>query len=307
MTRNRREHFFGALYHTILRGNNHQDIFNKIDDQLYFLDLLGKAVNKFNCKIHLFCLIRNHVHLVIQVKYVPQWKIIQSISSAYAKYMNNQYKQSGHLFERYQSKLIPYEKYLLELCYYIHRIPLNLKIIANLDDYLWSSHMGYLGIKKFDWLTTNTIMSDLQKKFGNKDNVYHHFIISDQYFDKTPFCDFDEEGYLIIKKNLDYKASTKDSIHLNSLSIVDIAKTISSFMKIDSKTVLSKCQDHNVVLARSMIAYFAHYYANHHFNEISSYLNRNPKSLSRTMHRTIILQKTKPIIYELENIFREFS
>ena len=107
MPRRTRTHYFEAMYHVMLRGNYRQIIFNDDNDRLYFYSLLKQVTEKFNCKIHLFCLMTNHIHLVIEINHVPLWKIIQSFASSYARYINKKNKQSGHLFQgRYKAKLI---------------------------------------------------------------------------------------------------------------------------------------------------------------------------------------------------------
>src|ERR1700735_24958 len=86
MPRKKRTHYFEAMYHVMLRGNYRQIIFNDDNDRLYFYSLLKKVTEKFNCKIHLFCLMTNHIHLVIEINHVPLWKIVQSFASSYARY-----------------------------------------------------------------------------------------------------------------------------------------------------------------------------------------------------------------------------
>lgn len=86
MPRKKRSHYYEAFYHVMMRGNYRQDIFSADEDYLYFYGLMEKSVHQFNCKIHLFCLMTNHVHLLIEVENIPLWKIMQTVAGAFSKY-----------------------------------------------------------------------------------------------------------------------------------------------------------------------------------------------------------------------------
>ncbi len=108
MPKKNRTYYYEAMYHVMLRGNYRQSIFNDNEDRLYFYSLLENTIEKFNFKVHVFCLMTNHIHFVIEIKF----------ASSYAGYSNRKYNRSGHLFQgRYKAKLIQDEKYLLTLCY----------------------------------------------------------------------------------------------------------------------------------------------------------------------------------------------
>ncbi|HYF97629.1 MAG TPA: transposase [Coxiellaceae bacterium] len=160
MPRALRIHYENACYHVILRGNNYEDIFLSDNDQLLFCALLEKAIQKFNFKIHLFCLMTNHVHLLIQVSETPLSKIMQNISMRYTYWLNKKLARVGHVFQgRYKAILVEKDEYLLELCRYIHFNPVKAAITTRAEDYHWSSHNDYLGKRHFPWLTTIWILN----------------------------------------------------------------------------------------------------------------------------------------------------
>jgi len=90
MARKPRIHFPGAFYHVILRGNGGQDIFSIDDDRIRFLLLLQEGLERYKHRIHGFCLMSNHVHLLIQVGDVSLSKIMQNVSFRYTRYYNAQ-------------------------------------------------------------------------------------------------------------------------------------------------------------------------------------------------------------------------
>lgn len=261
MPRKNRIHYSEALYHVMLRGNYRQHIFVDRKYYLYFYQLLEKATKQFNCKVHLFCLMTNHVHLVIEIKHIPLAKIIQFITSCYARFNHKHTNRVGHLFQgRYKAKLIQNEEYLHELCYYIHNNPLKAQLVSNLDGYPWSSHLAYSGKETIAWLTTNYLEQLIQKNIGSKVNAYISFM--DRKKERqtgAEYCKFDEEGLLIIKDSIIKKINERKTLSLNHLTIDKIAKFICDVMEVDFEEIVSPSLNKKIILSRSIITYFSHY------------------------------------------------
>jgi REP element-mobilizing transposase RayT len=88
-------------------------------------------VEKFGCRIHAFCLMNNHIHLVLQVADIPLSRIMQNVSLRFTKWINYSRSRTGHLFQgRYKSLLIDAETYLLELVRYVHLNPVRAGIVS---------------------------------------------------------------------------------------------------------------------------------------------------------------------------------
>lgn len=99
MPRKLRIHHKNFFYHVMLRGNFRQSLFFDNDDRIAFLEILEIATHKYLCKIHLFCLMTNHVHLVIEVDHIPLSKIMQHIASVFARKINKKYRRVGRFFQ----------------------------------------------------------------------------------------------------------------------------------------------------------------------------------------------------------------
>lgn len=300
MPRKLRIHYDQAIYHVMLRGNYRQNIFSDEEDYSFFNSLLARSVNQFNCKIHLFCLMTNHVHIVIEVHHIPLWKIILSISSCYARYYHKKTNRCGHLFQgRYQAKLVENEKYLLELCYYIHLNPIKANIVKDLDSYPWSSHLSYTGNKSLYWLSTSFVLGLVEKYYDSdsSNEIYSSFIknktLDDREQDRSRFCKFDEDGQLIVKDSINEKIAVTKPIPLNHLSINQIAEIVCQFLKIDINELSSVNQSQEVVLCRSMITYFAHYQGNYDLKKIAHLFMRHSDTISRTLNRHLTSPKIK--------------
>lgn len=288
MARLPRNHIPGMMYHIMIRGNNREKIFFDTADYYHFCNRLKESTKKFDCKIHLYCLMTNHIHIVIEVLHIPIGKIIQTINSPYANAINKKNNRVGHLFQgRYKSKMILDENYLRELCFYIHNNPVKAKITSDMNNYQWSSHHVYTQKENMPWVTTSHILK-LLGETNNTNNRYQEFIKSKMGQSiETSFCDFDSHGQLTVKSNLITEEKTIHTPVITHLSIMEIANTICNCMNISLSKATSSSRQFEHVLTRSMICYFAHYHARYPIKKISLLLGRKPAAVSKTMHRIL--------------------
>lgn len=178
MARKPRIHNQGGVYHVMLRGNGGQDIFRGNDDYSYFCLLLNEMVFRYGCRIHGFCLMTNHVHLIIQVGETPLSKIIQNLSFRYTRWINKKEKRFGHLFQgRYKAILVEADQYLTVLVRYVHLNPVRSGLVRYPDEYPWSGHRAYLGKDTIPWLTTDFVLSYFGKQLGNSRKKYAEFVL----------------------------------------------------------------------------------------------------------------------------------
>lgn len=132
------------VYHTMIRGNDKQDIFLDEQDYYKFLKEVKNTKIKYKYQLYAYCLMPNHAHLVIHDKEEKLSKIVQSLTISYSEYFNKKYERIGHLFQnRFLSKNVENREYLLELCRYIHQNPVKAKIEL-IEKYQWSSYREYI-------------------------------------------------------------------------------------------------------------------------------------------------------------------
>ncbi len=177
MARKPRIHFPGAFYHVILRGNAGEPIFFGDSDRYRLYLILQYVVEKFHCRIHAFCLMRNHVHLLVQVEEVPLSRIMQNVSQRFTTWINYTQSRTGHLFQgRYKAILLDSDAYLLELVRYIHLNPVRVGAVPNPEDFPWSGHRAYLGVETIPWLTTEFALAMLSPKIAPARQAYASFV-----------------------------------------------------------------------------------------------------------------------------------
>ena len=137
-----------GVYHIILRGIDKQDIFYDDQDRNVFKKIIKITSDIYKYKVYCYCLMNNHIHLVIRIKDNFLSKGIQSIEIRYLRYFNKKYERTGGLFEdRFKSKTVENKEYFLNLCRYVHRNP-EKALIEKVENYKWSSYIEYIGTEE---------------------------------------------------------------------------------------------------------------------------------------------------------------
>ena len=143
-----REFSNSKIYHIIIKGIDESTIFYDDEDRNVFLNKLKVTKKKFKYKILAYCLMNNHVHLVISIENENLSKGIQSLIIRYASYFNRKYDRKGPFVQnRFNSKKVESQRYFLEVCRYVHRTPEKAGI-EKTDKYRWSSYHEYIGKEK---------------------------------------------------------------------------------------------------------------------------------------------------------------
>ena len=139
----------------MMRGINHQNIFEDETDYYRFLTTLDAMAQSYepdgtpsgrNYTLYAYCLMSNHVHLLIREREDNLAMAIKRIASSYVYYYNHKYLRDGHLFkERFRSEPVNDMAYFTILLRYIHQNPVKAGIVERVKDYEYSSWGEYDG------------------------------------------------------------------------------------------------------------------------------------------------------------------
>ena len=146
MPRRSRLVFAGVPYHVTQRGSHRQDVFFRDSDRTTYLDWLGEYCRRYAVKVLAYCLMSNHVHLVV----VPSTadglaKVFRPLHSRYAARVNKLKNWTGHLWQaRYFSAALD-EAYLHAATRYVERNPVRAGMVARAEDHRWSSAAAHCG------------------------------------------------------------------------------------------------------------------------------------------------------------------
>ncbi len=135
----------GLLYHVIVRGNQRRKTFLSHADYQAYLERLGRYRRKFAHTLHAYCLMPNHVHLLVESSTEPLAKFMQGLQQSYSQYYNLRHRKTGHVFQgRYKAIVCEKDEYLLELIRYIHLNAVRAGIVKEAEQYEYSGHRAYL-------------------------------------------------------------------------------------------------------------------------------------------------------------------
>ncbi|MCR3956768.1 MAG: transposase [Gudongella sp.] len=202
-----------GIYHIMLRGINRQTIFEDSEDAQKFLYTLGDIKKISGYELYAYCLMTNHIHLLVKEGHEDFGKSMKRIGAKYVYWYNLKYERTGHLFQdRFKSEAIENEEYLLSAMRYIHHNPVTAGMVNDPSNYPWSSYSAYLNPNKLvdtDFVLNNFSPDNKKavlafEKF-HRDYPSHTFL--DMEGDKKRLRD-DEASNIII--NLCGVRSTKD-------------------------------------------------------------------------------------------------
>lgn len=145
MPREARKKGSSGIYHIMLRGINRQTIFEDDEDKTRFLETIKKYKDQMKFQLYSYCLMNNHIHLLIKEKEEPISASIKRISSSYVYWYNMKYDRCGHLFqERFKSENVDHTAYFLTVLRYIHQNPLKAGLAKNVFESNWTSINEYI-------------------------------------------------------------------------------------------------------------------------------------------------------------------
>lgn len=141
--------------HIVQRGNNRQPCFFAKADYLFYLNRLAAFVARFQCELHAYVLMTNHVHLLLTPRIGTGISLLMKfLDQSYAQYVNYTYKRSGTLWEgRFRSSVVQSQHYLLACYRYIEMNPVRASIVKHPGDYRWSSYAANTGDRSAIQLT----------------------------------------------------------------------------------------------------------------------------------------------------------
>jgi len=169
MARPIRVEFEGAVYHITARGNERRRTFWDDEDRKLFLATLEQTVQQYGLRVHGYCLMPNHYHLLVETPRGNLSRAVGWLQTTYTIRFNRRHRRCGHLFQgRFKAHLVEADSYAMALIRYVHLNPVRPRNKSAavpkehreaLENYSWSSHRCFLGLTQppgwlsVDWLS----------------------------------------------------------------------------------------------------------------------------------------------------------
>ncbi len=140
MTRPARQPSESGIHHVMLRGINRELIFRDDEDRERFLHCLAVTKRLSGCRLLAYCLMSNHVHLVLRTGQEDVGQVVKRLSVRYVGWHNRKYGRVGHLFQdRFKSRPVDDDEYLQTLLRYVWANPVEAGVVEQAQDYRWGS------------------------------------------------------------------------------------------------------------------------------------------------------------------------
>jgi putative transposase len=174
MPRRARLSVAGIPWHIIQRGNNRSPCFYADEDYSLYLHYLGELSKKFDCAVHAYVLMTNHVHLLL----TPEREdgaalLMKHLGQRYVQYINRTYQRSGTLWEgRFRSCLTQTETYVLACYRYIELNPVRANMVRHPREYRWSSYRANAEGKPNTLITPHDMYQRLARSATGRQEAY---------------------------------------------------------------------------------------------------------------------------------------
>ncbi len=191
MARTQRLYSESGCYHIMLRGNERKKIFLDDGDRHHFIDILLKKKNETQLLIYAYCLMDNHIHLVVRDAQNEISNIMKGIATSFAMYFNAKYDRVGHVFQnRFKSEPVEDDRYLMSVIRYVHNNPVKAMVVIKPDQYNWSSYRSYINPEETTLVEPRYVLDMIG---GDLEIAIQEFKRFSNIEDDTEYIDEDDE------------------------------------------------------------------------------------------------------------------
>ena len=232
MPRQRRIESETGVYHIMVRGINKQRIFDHHADYQKYLQFLSDCKEQVTFDLYAYCLMPNHVHLLLRTDFSNLERIMKCIGSRYASWYNWKYERVGHLFQdRYLSETVENEGYFLTAIRYIHRNPVKAMMVRKPEEYPYSSYPGYF--------TSQPLISC---------NVVRNYMAPDRF---KSFHEEENEDECMDLDNIKKKLSDEEASELlKQIANISKLEDLQTYPSKKRKSIIKKALSQRISLAQ---------------------------------------------------------
>jgi putative transposase len=283
MPRAPRVHVPGGFYHVTLRGNHRQPIFFTPDDRRLLDEIIIDALHRLAARLHAYCYMSNHIHLLIQVDDIPLGRVMLRIASRYARAVQSRLGTTGHLFERrHHPTLIDVDSYALTVLRYIHRNPVDAGIVDSISDYRWTSHHAYIGTVAQPWVTTDFLLSLFHSDRESAVDAYRNFMVDMP--DRCPLEDLRSSNSRILGSDSFVARVTEIARELTpEQALDDLINEACRRFSVSKTDLQSRSRERHLTKARAWIAFRAKTLGITSVSQVAARLNRTEGSLRQSV------------------------
>ena len=255
----------GAYYHIMCRSVSEIQFFKDDTDKIKYLKLIKKSLIELGGILVAYCLMDNHLHLVINPCNADISKVMKKINVSYALYFNKKYQRRGPVFcDRFKSKIIKDERYMLNVVLYIHCNPVDLKGFSykNIKRYRFSSLSYYLGLKsdEFDIVNKDIILLYLNSDIFKATSDFK--ILLDYYIDRKGYEGNNNDlvmpqeelkNYILqFQAENSFQYISDKYIKLNNVNSEEIINAVLKYFNINNRRIKNQKYNPRILLPKAI-------------------------------------------------------
>lgn len=285
MARPPRVDIAGGIYHVAARGNERKAVFRDDYDRERYLARLADCRSRLGFFLYAYCLMSNHVHLVIERGPIPLSRIMQNLHSFHSQKFNRRHDRVGHLFQgRYKAFLVDQERYLLSLLRYVHLNPVKAKMVRDPARFRWSSDRFYRAGLGPDWPDLDRALSKLAPRRSLAVARYRsliHEVSGSAYEEAKPLA-------AVIKGDEDFAERalwTAGSVRWKQWRVEEVVAAVAFVEDVRVGVLRGRRQNGGLSQKRAIAAYLARQEAGISIAEMARYLDRDESTLVKGIRR----------------------
>ena len=266
-------------------------------------------------QVHLlcYCLLSNHVHLLLETPRGNLSKLMQPFQTSYTVFFNRRHGRTGHVFEqRYKAFLVDKDNYLLQVSRYIHLNPVEAQLVERPQDYRWSSYGGYLGEKGEKGLNRELILGQFGRKGQQAVARYREFVEGalkrGEKWAQLPLIKQEFVGDEDFAERARSKAK-KHNVIEGRYGLGAIVRQVCKVVEIDPEELTTAPKQERVERGRELFMYIARRHSEASLREIVSWLGvRDPSTVSHGVRRAEVrLKEEKEFRREVEAVLTSLA
>jgi putative transposase len=298
MPRRSRLHVPGGFYFVSQLGEPHRTLFNTGDDHHAFEQAVADSLERCRARIHAFSWLPNAIQLVVEVGDAPLGRLMQQVTSRYARMANRRDGEIGHVFaRRYHALLFEPQSYLLPAVRYVHHAAVREGLAAHPTEHVCNSYAVFAGGAQARWLTTERVL--VLARRAQRDNSASLLEVVGAPPDPEEAAVFSGQARAIrVLGTPEFVRSLPRELGMyrTTTTLDQVIDSVVLTLGADRTAVLSRSRRRDLTLARAMIAWHAVERRVANLSTVARRLNRDPSSLSVAAAR---YSEKRPELFEL--------
>lgn len=293
MSRLARINLPGGTYYLVQRGGAGRIIFSCPEDYSFFEQRLSGALRRHRATAYAYCWTPDAIYLVVRAGEAPVGRLMQGLTSRYARYVHRRDGGSGHFFKaRYQAVLFDAEVYLSRLIRYVHHLPVLSGLVSHPNQYAYSSYPVYSGVLEIPWICVHAVRQTGQ---SGHDDVSLMSAPTDEDVELLRHCGKNNARVLGGPEFVASLPRHVRKIH-SKVTLEQILCAVSQALGVQRDHIVSASRRRDLALARALVAWFAIERKVATLTEVSRRLNRDPSTLSVAISRYSV---SRPDLFRL--------